>query len=59
MAETASAGVRERVWITVIDHEHDPPQPIKETFFENGELQSVTDLTTGSAPPAAVSATTS
>jgi hypothetical protein len=46
MSESATPQVRERVWIEVIDHEQEPPQVIREMFFEDGRLQTVTDLTT-------------
>lgn len=51
MGDQASTGLRERVWVTVIDHEADPPQPVREVFFENGVLQHDVSLTTTAPDP--------
>lgn len=58
MGEGATTNVRERVWIDVIDHEQEPPRMIRQIFFENGELQAVTELTTTGATPRPVDAST-
>lgn len=51
MGDSASAGLRERLWITVVDHEQDPPQPVREIFIENGVIQSDTNLVTTAPDP--------
>lgn len=40
--DKASAGIRERIWVTKFDHTADPPRQVEEVFIENGRLVSVT-----------------
>lgn len=40
--DPAELKVRERVWITKIDHSEDPPKVVEELAFEDGRLLSVT-----------------
>lgn len=42
--EQGVARIRERTWVTKIDHSGETPRPVEEVFIENGELQSVTKL---------------
>lgn len=40
--ETSAAGVRERIWVTKLDHSTDPPREVETVFIENGEVIEVT-----------------
>jgi hypothetical protein len=40
MKDATTPNIRERVWVTVVDHTQDPPQPVEEIFIENGNVQS-------------------
>ena len=42
--DSEGARLRERVWVTKIDHTTDPPRPIEEIFVENGDIVLVTPL---------------
>lgn len=46
MGDSASAGLRERIWIDVLDHEHDPPRLVRQVFIEDGVIQSDTSVVT-------------
>lgn len=37
--DIGGARVRERVWVTKIDHTEDPPRVVEEVFIENGQVQ--------------------
>ena len=45
MADKAGLPLRERVWITIVDHEQEPPRPVEEIFIENGRIQERKSLT--------------
>lgn len=44
MGESASAGLRERSWIDVFDHDYEPKRHIRQVFIENGVVQSITEI---------------
>lgn len=39
--DEAGARVRERVWVTKVDHSVDPPVAVEEVFVEDGQLMEV------------------